>query len=119
MQGALVMARNCAPGSACSISGIEFQNVSVGVAVLGNATRPGWKDYRPIDDHSAPQWEQVDVSGWYFESVAEGRVDGGGVGFVGAPQPFWARGVCVNATPDSNATIEGMPCSPAATTGSV
>lgn len=112
LQGALIMARNCAPGDAW-ISDILLRNVSVGIAVLGNATRPGWKDYRPIDDGSAPQWAQVDVSGWYFESVSEATVEGGTVAFTGAPQPFWARGTCVNATPDSNVSLSGVACTPA------
>lgn len=105
------MTRNC-PNASC-ISDVTLSNVSVGIAVLGNATRPGRKDYRPIDDRSAPEWETVDVSGWYFESVGDSRVNGGSVSFDGPPQPFWARGTCVNATPDSNVTINAITCDPA------
>ena len=105
------MVRNGAPRTN-GISGVSFNNVSVNIGVLGNATRPGRKDYRPIDDNSAPQWAVVNVSGWYFESVADAAVEGGSVAFEGPPQPFWSRGICVNATQDSNVTFHDMTCSP-------
>ena len=107
------MVRNSFPGKQY-VSGISFNNVSISIGVLGNATRPGFKDYRPIDDNSAPQWDLVNVSGWYFESIAAAAVQGSTVTFDGPSQPFWARGICVNATSDSNVTLSNVTCYPAA-----
>lgn len=118
-QGVIVASRDQGNASALasaapSISGIRFDNVTVIVGIYGNATRPGVHDFRPIDPgQPTPEQIQANVTGYWFEHVADAAVTGGSVVFEGPPQPFWSRGVCSASTPDSPVSIEGMACTPA------
>jgi polygalacturonase len=115
-QGVVVVAAgqgNATAGGA-AIDGIHFSDVTVVVAVLGNATRPGVHDLRPIDaGNPQPDTVAANVTGYWFEHVAGVTVTGGGVAFAGPPQPTWARGVCVGGTPDSVVAFDGVGCDPA------
>jgi hypothetical protein len=116
-QGAVVLSRDQgdarAPPAPPRLAGLRFVNVSLVVGVFGGHTRPGVHDLRPVDAGSPePDAEpQANVTGWWFEHAGGVEVRGGGVAFVGAPQPFWQPGAaCWAATPDSGVTVAGMAC---------
>lgn len=118
-QGAIVACRDqgnaSGVGSGPGISGVVLNNVTLRVGVYGNATgrRGGVHDFRPVDaGRPTPEIVAANVTGWWFEH-SSATVVGGSAAFVGTPQPFWARGVCLAATPDSIVDAEGLACAPA------
>lgn len=113
-QGAVVIAAGATGAGA--VAGLLFENTTLRVGVFGNATRRGLHDLRPLDRGKAllPH----NVTGWYWGGVggAPGggaRVAGGAVQFVGAPQPWWARGVCSEAENSTGVAVGGVACTPA------
>lgn len=103
------------PTATAAVTGIRFANVSVGIAVLGNATsQTGVHDLRPIDSGD-PQQQEVpaNITGFWFEHAADVVIDGSVVQFIGPLQPKWQPNTCIGQTPDSQVTITGLACYPA------
>jgi hypothetical protein len=101
------------PSGTAMIDGISFTNVSVSIGVLGNATRPGFHDWRPQDDGT--NGVAANVTGFWFEHVGTSSISGASVSFIGTPQPFWQPNTCIAGTPDSKVQVSGLNCSPAET----
>ena len=117
-QGALVMSRGQGNStgslSGPGISGLTFNNVSVVVGVYGNATRPGYHDYRPQDEQ--PDHVQHNITGWWVEHAGPVTATGGSVAFVGPVQRFWQLNTCYDGTPDSMLVKWNVTCNPATVT---
>ena len=112
-QGGIVLAE--AHTGAGAVAGLAFENTTLRVGVYGNATQ-GLHDLRPLD---GTELIQHNVTGWFWGGVGgpPGRgalVEGGAVEFEGAPQAWWARGVCSDAANSTGVRLERMACAPCA-----
>jgi polygalacturonase len=111
-QGGIVIAAG--PTGAGAVQGLALFNTTLRIGVYGNATRKGLHDLRPLD---GAELFPHNVTGWFWGGVggaagAGARVQGGAVAFEGAPQPWWARGMCSDAEGSPGVQVQGVACAP-------